>query len=294
MMEHRFVLALAGACFVAASCSDTSDTYAERAQAAPDMRALMATERSAPARFAGDDADAGSTQPVGTEAAAMLIRSGEARIEVRSVERARAAVRALAEGAGGSVADATTYGGGERSAQASLTLKLPAARFDDVVEQLARVGDVRTLRVESADVGEEYVDAGARLANARRLEERLLELLATRTGNLQDVLAVERELARVREQIERQEGRLRFLAGRVATSTLVVTVFEPAPFLAGYSGENVIAGAFERAVRNFVALVAFVIASLGVVLPVAAVGAIVWLIVRRRSRGRRTPAPETA
>ena len=61
------------------------------------------------------------------------------------------------------------------------------------------------------------------MATARRLEERLVALLATRTGRLEDVLAVERELARVREESERDQGRLRYLGRCVATSSLSVT-----------------------------------------------------------------------
>jgi hypothetical protein len=64
------------------------------------------------------------------------------------------------------------------------------------------LGDVESVNIGSEDVGEAYADMEVRLANGRRLEQRLLELLATRTGSLEDVLAVERELARVRQEIE--------------------------------------------------------------------------------------------
>ena len=73
------------------------------------------------------------------------------------------------------------------------------------------------------------MDLAARAANGRRLEERLVELLRTRTGKLQDVLSVERELARVREEIERMEGRLRFSRPAPQLSTLSVSLYEPLP-----------------------------------------------------------------
>ena len=76
----------------------------------------------------------------------------------------------------------------------------------------------------------------ARLENGRRLERRLVELLATRTGPLVDGLAVERELARVREALETAEGRLRYLRNRVALSTLTVRLHEPAPIIGGSGG----------------------------------------------------------
>ena len=83
----------------------------------------------------------------------------------------------------------------------------PSARYDDALGSLGPLGKVETATTNSEDVGEEFVDVRARVANARRLEDRLVGLLATRTGKLPDVLAVERELSRVREDIERYEGR---------------------------------------------------------------------------------------
>jgi hypothetical protein len=125
------------------------------------------------------------------------------------------------------------------------------------------------------------VDVTARVNNARRLEDRLITLLSTRTGKLDEVLRVERELARVREEIERYEGRLRYLSSRVATSTLTITVHEPAPILGNTPGENPIAAALRRAWKNFVALVAGVIASLGVLIPLALVGLGAWAAYKR-------------
>jgi hypothetical protein len=134
------------------------------------------------------------------------------------------------------------------------------------------------------DVGEEFVDMSARMANARRMEERLVTLLATRTGKLEDVLAVERELARVREEIERYEGRLRYLRTQVAMSSLSVTVSEPGPVV-GHPGSNVVLEAFKQAWRNFVMVIAGGIEVLGALAPLIVLGMLGWLAFRRR-RGR--------
>jgi len=83
---------------------------------------------------------------------------------------------------------------------------VPAGRFDEVVAGLRPMGRLESVNVNAQDVGEEYVDVTARIDNARRLEQRLIGLLATRTGKLKDVLDVEQTLARVREEIERYEG----------------------------------------------------------------------------------------
>ena len=220
--------------------------------------------------------------PVDSVAGPMLIRTGDASIEVDSLEPAVAALRTLAARVGGFVANTSFSGGRDQMREATLQLRIPAARFDEAHGALAQLGRVEWANVTAQDVGEEFVDLTARVANARRLEDRLVELLARRTGKLDDVLAVERELARVREAIERHEGRLRYLRTRVATSTLSVRLHEPAPVIGGRGSGGVIGEAFRQAWRNFVGAVAALIAASGVLVPLGIVVAGVWLWVRRR------------
>lgn len=225
---------------------------------------------------------------------AMIIRTGRALVEVDSMERAVEQVQALAQRVGGYVANTTIRAGDHHVRQAEMELKIPSARFDEALAGLRPMGEVRSVSVNSQDVGEEFVDVSARVANARRLEERLLALLANRTGRLEDVLAVERELARVREEIERYEGRLRYLRTRVAMSTLTVTVAEPEPMVGDYPGSNPIADAFRAAWRNFVGFTAGFIASLGVLIPLALLGLGVALLLRwiwRRFHRDDAPPP---
>ncbi len=226
-------------------------------------------------------------------ASAMIIRTGTASIEVDSLDAAVTAVRALAARVGGFVANVSMETGRERVRTATLELKVPATRFDEAVHGLDPLGEVESVQIGAQDVGEEYVDVTARVANARRLEERLIRLLDTRTGKLEDVLAVERELARVREEIDRMEGRLRYLRSRVALSTLTVMVHEPAPLLSD-PGENIILQAFVRAWRNFVQFLAGLIAALGYLVPLAfIISAIAWLVRRLLRRLRRFRPPSS-
>jgi hypothetical protein len=211
----------------------------------------------------------------------MLIRTGHAFIEVEKVDPAVLKIRQLAVQVGGYITNSSISGGRDQIRQATLELKIPAAQFDQAVGSLSTIGKVETVTSNAQDVGEEFVDVTARVTNARRLEERLISLLANRTGRLDDVLRVERELARVREEIERYEGRLRYLTTRVAMSTLSITVHEPAPILGSNPGDNPIGAAIRRAWRNFVGLLAGVIASLGVVIPLALVGYAGWYGYRR-------------
>ena len=219
----------------------------------------------------------------------MLIRTGQANIEVDSLERGIRAVRALAGRVGGFIANSSIAAGAEQMHSATLEIKIPAVRFDDAINGLQPIGQLESVSVSAEDVGEEFVDVAARATNARKLEQRLIDILGTRTGKLSDVLAVERELARVREDIERQEGRMRYLRTRASLSTLSVTVHEKAPVVAGTGSGGMLAEAFRQAWRNFIGFVASTIAALGTLLPLGAiVGAIGWLVWRARRVRRVT------
>ena len=249
---------------------------------------MRATDAIAAAPSASRDA-AGSTATLPNAAAtqtsvttsSMIIRTGTAMVEVDSLELAVAAVQRIATSLGGWVGNTSLSAGTNEVRSATIELKVPSARYEDALAGLKPIGKVESVNSTAEDVGEEFVDLTARTANARRLEERLITLLATRTGKLEDVLNVERELARVREEIERYDGRLRYLRTRVATSTLSVTVHERAPLVSATPGESVIGEAFKDAWRNFVHFVAALIASLGTVIPLLIVGLVAALGLRR-------------
>ena len=108
-----------------------------------------------------------------------------------------------------------------------MDVRVPARRFDGAMGDIEGLGKVMDRQVSAEDVTEEFVDAQSRLRNLKRTEDRLLAHLG-RTGKLSDTLLVERELTRVRQDVEQLEGRIRFLAHRISYSTISVTLREAA------------------------------------------------------------------
>src|SRR2546426_2219062 len=253
-----------------------------RAAGAPAGFAL--TGAAVETRAAQRSADLIKIRPT-VEASSLVIRNGQTSIEVDSLERAVAQVRLLAGRVGGYVANTTMQTGRGQLRSATLEVKIPANRFDDGLGGLSALGKLESVNVNAEDVGEEFTDVTARMGNARRLEARLIDLLATRTGKLKDVLEVEHELARVREEIERYEGRLRYLRAHAVLSTLTIYVHEPLPVV-GRAGSSVLGEAFKQAWRNFVALVAACIRGLGIVIPLGVLVTAAWLSVKRWQKGR--------
>jgi hypothetical protein len=287
-MTLRSLSALALLAVAACKGNREASQSKEMAAAAPMMSSAALDQAAVTGKRAivgnsPSDAGAASSLPSPTPAeqpASMLIRTGAASIEVDKLDPAVAKVRQMATQVGGYVANSSFTGGRDQVRSATLEVKIPSQRYDQAVGGLGNIGKVESVQTNVEDVGEEYVDITARVANAKRLEERLVNLLATRTGKLEDVLAVERELARVREEIERYEGRMRYLRTRAAMSTLTITVHEPQPIL-GQSGDNPIVGAIKQAWRNFVRFVSWFIASLGVLVPVAVLVGGGWYVFRR-------------
>lgn len=253
--------------------------------------ATMPAEKSSAAGFAMADAS-NVARPLPSPSAlaglenAMIIRTGNASIEIDSLETAIAAARALAARVGGYVANTAIQSGRAQYRGATIEIKLPAGQFDAALDGLSPLGKVEAVNVTAEDVGEEFTDLSARAANAHRLEARLIELIATRTGKLSDVLEIERELARVREEIERMEGRMRFLKSRAAISTLNLNLHEPTPIVGDQGSWGVLYSAARQAWRNFVSLIAATIASLGVVIPVGLVLAGMIVLAKRTWRRR--------
>jgi hypothetical protein len=258
---------------------------------APAQRELAAVTAESPP----PSPDPSQVRPTDTAAApAMLIRTGNAQIEVDSLEIAMQQVRDLAQRLGGYIANTQLASGRDQIRSATMEMKIPVARWPDALSGLKPIGKVEALNEFTQDVGEEYVDVTARVQNARRLESRLIELLANRTGRLSDVLSVERELARVREEIERYEGRLRFLRSRAAMSTLTVTVHEEFPVVSARGETGVLGDAFKQAWRNFVGFIAGIISLTGILVPLAAIGFLAWLAWRKWGPRRppKSGAPE--
>ncbi len=224
--------------------------------------------------------------PASDPAGAMLVRHGQASIEVRRVDDAVLRIRQAAQQLGGFVANTALRNGRDEQPSASLELRVPTAQFDELISGLKAFGKVESVNANAEDVGEEYVDLGARAANARRVEARLVEMLASRTGKLSDVLTVEQELARVRQEIERHDARLRWLERRASLSSFNVTLHEPLA-LVDRTTNGPIAEAFAEAWRRLLGVIAWFIAALGVLVPVGVVicGAVVIVRRLRRARG---------
>jgi hypothetical protein len=215
-------------------------------------------------------------------------------LDVEDFAAAEKEITALVNNSGGYIASYHEHRlhGTQRGGQWSV--RVPVNQFNAFLDAVADLGVPEQRNLQSQDVTEEYIDLQSRLKNKQALEARLLELVADRADEIKDVLALEAELSRVREEIEKIQGRLRFLTDRVALTTIDITAYErtgyrpPQTSFAGRVAASFLVS-LDR-LRQFLEGAALLIVVLApwIVLFALALAPFVWYI-RRRRRTRAMP-----
>ncbi len=105
-------------------------------------------------------------------------------------------------------------------------IRVPVKNYTAFIEEARNLGELRSERQSSEDVSENFYDIEARLKNKQQEEQRLKELLDRQSGTLEDILAVEKEISRVRGEVEQLQGRLRVMTDLTSFSTVTLIVQE--------------------------------------------------------------------
>ena len=176
-------------------------------------------------------------------------------------------------------------------------LKIKSTEFEKFVVELSQVGLVVRHHQTAKDMTSEFVDLGARITNKKRMEARVLDLITESKRSLNDVVSLERELSRIRGEIERMQGRLNYIRNRTEFSTLTIMVREHADVaeIAVSPFTTRIASAWNQSIRLLKLVVSNLLVFATYVLPWVIVLLIVglpaiWLFRRLRLRWGLRPA----
>ncbi len=249
-MRQRWLGVVLVGAVVAGACGKAKEAPARqdhaRLPAAPPPAATLAHEQAERLKALGYVQDAGRAASLTPKAEAQqvsavealvasrkLIRTGQLTIEIGKYASAAEAAIRIATQHGGYVADSRVSRSDSGRQRGTLVLRIPTERFPEALKSLKELGTVKVENVSSQDVTKAYADLETRLKVKRETLERLRDILRRQTGKLSDVLEVEREIARVTEEIEQMEGERRYYDQQVALSTLTVELFEPEPLVAG-------------------------------------------------------------
>ncbi len=224
----------------------------------------------------------------------LVIRTATQSMVVERVDVAEARIRQIAAERGGYVLSSQSSGE-EEARSATITIKVPAERFDETLATLGGLAQqIDSQQIEGQDVTDEFVDLESRLRNLRALEARLLTFLEE-ARNVEDSLRVSQELSNTQGEIERVQGRITYLRESAALATITVSLRSVVvPSLATTSAEwsplRTARGALSGVItfgQELITLAIVVAVWLPVWGPMVLLGMWFW------RRGRRVPTTTT-
>lgn len=257
--------------FVFSGCGDTAP------QGEPDFpEEAKSVSRMAAAPMTA----AGISRAAPSAEGGKVIRTGQMTLRVDDADAAKRAVTTLLEKVQGYVTNENSNQYNGRTTY-NLTMRIPQTAFREVVDALAGLGVVESRNVDARNVTEAHADLNRRIAVSTALEQRYLQLLE-KANNVNDMLQIEREVAKLRGEIERMQARLAHMDKQVEFATLTLSCYvKYAPASLPFGGK--IADAFADGFALLKSMLLSVIAGWPIVLFLIGFG---WL-VRRWLRGMR-------
>jgi len=229
--SRRFLALLAAAALPALAGCGIEAQHGANSRVA--MQTIAGAPAAAPApaaevlmRKGAQDSDESAVTKSAPAISRKIIYNTEIDLVPQDLTTAEKELRRLVRSAGGYVADTEVSGQPGAARQGEWTVRVPVERFETFVWDVVRLGELQRIHTDSQDVTEDYYDSGARLANKRVEEQRLLHHLQASTGKLQEILQVEHEISRVREEIEQLQGHIQKLSRLSELATVKVQMHE--------------------------------------------------------------------
>lgn len=210
------------------------------------------------------------TQTAPTVIERKIIRNADLQLEADTPEDAQTKISQIAETKGGFVVETQSSASDVKASKrdtVTMTIRVPAAKFDEALSEIrATASRVIQENVKGEDVTEEFIDIEARLKTQKALEAQFLEIMK-QSKTVADALNVQTEIARVRGEIEKIEGRKRFLESQASLSTIKIRLQTPTAFSANSSGffyqlKESLGDGFDAALSFILVLVKLLIALL--------------------------------
>jgi len=282
-------LALLNACSSSenqmSSTSNTSAMPADTERAKSDAPA---------AQVSLNQAEQTQTAPVAVER--KIIRNADLQLEASAPEESQQKIARIAESKGGFVVESTQSSNDAKATTrdtVTMTVRVPAAKFDEALGEIRQAaGRVIVESIKGQDVTEEFIDIEARLRTQKALEAQFLEIMK-RSNSVADALNVQTEIARVRGEIEKIEGRKRFLESQASLSTIKIKLQTPTAFSANAPGFfNRLNQSFGSGFDAALGFILFFVTALIALLPFLILIVLpIYLVIRyflRKNRKRQT------
>ena len=222
-----------------------------------------------------------------------IIRDADLTLEVGAPAEVQRKITSIAESLGGFVVTSESKqrqtGDAKQELEVNLVIRVPATQFGSALDQIRNTGSrVIQEKISGQDVTEEFIDLEARLKTQKALESQFLEIMK-QANKVADALEVQRQIAEVRTEIEKLEGRKRFLENRASLSTITVNLQSPTAIAVNTSGfgrniREAVADSVDVAVAIVLFLIRFVIVMIPILILVILPGWFLARLVFRRTR----------
>jgi hypothetical protein len=201
-----------------------STIHNEETAETPEAERLVVAGSNIPTAEEIGPNPAGAPSPV--LANRKLIRNATVEVEVANFDEAVQKITAFANEDRGYVATTSSQKQENGKLKGEIVVKVVPENLDRFLQKIRGLGELKNQTLGTEDVTKNYFDTDSRLRNARIMEQRLVDMLKTKTGKVADLLAVEKELGRVREEIEKMQGDLKYWDAQVQFSTVTISLTE--------------------------------------------------------------------
>ncbi|HUS09519.1 MAG TPA: DUF4349 domain-containing protein [Pyrinomonadaceae bacterium] len=312
-MKHYKFLALTLLLFVLSACASQRVQNESASVARPEVKEGFVNDSKSLASVRPESEtpkvsldQVSQSQTIAEAMDRKILRNADLTLEVSAPQEIQRKIASIAESAGGFVvtseskqrqtAEDATY-----ELEVNLVIRVPAAQFGPTLDQIRSTSNrVIQEKITGQDVTEEFIDLEAHLKTQKALELQFLEIMK-QARKVEDALEVQRQIAGVRSEIERLEGRKRYLENRASLSTITVSLQTPTAIAVNTSGfgreiREAVADSVQVAISIVLFLIRFLIVMIPVFLLIILPGYLITRHFLRRARTmrrRREPNPQT-
>ena len=220
MLKKLPASAVGGVAQNVAKPAQADTTAKEKDESSPDN-----TEEMAVATAPATDAAATPAAQAGL-ANRKLIRNASVELEVVAFDEAVQTITAFANEEKGYVATTSSEKQENGKLKGEVVVKILPENLDRFLQKIRGLGELKNQTLGTEDITKNYFDTESRLKNARVMEQRLIDMLKKKSDDINDLLQVEKELGRVREEIEKMQGDLKFWDSQVQFATVTISLAE--------------------------------------------------------------------
>ena len=217
-----------------------------------------------------------------------IIKTAQLTIEVTDVPGSIETLKNLASQKGGYLSSTNVQNNYNNLVSGSVILRVPAAEFENTLTSVEAIGTVKSVTTQGQDVTEEYVDLQAQKTSYQNQLAQYNEIMK-KAVNVSDVITVQQQIDQVQTELDRLEGRLKYLDSQIDLSTITINLQEPQP-VGGDSGHNFIS-TINQGIAGFLGMIDAIIIVIFTLLPLIIIGGAGYGIYRWRKSKKSATLP---